>query len=331
MKPVVLVTKRIPKEIEAYLSQHCSLKVWDKKEAISREQLLAEIADVEGLLTTNNCIIDRELLERAPRLKVVSNIAVGYNSYDLEAMKEKRVLGTHTPFVLDETVADLAFALILAAARRIPEMDKFVKDGKWVKSVGEDGFGVDVHHATLGILGLGRIGAKIAKRAKFGFSMDVLYYDRHRNIEQEKELGVQYSEFYKLLERSDFVLVMLPLTEETTGLIGDNEFDVMKREAIFINCSRGPIVDEAALIRALLEKKIRGAALDVYEKEPVNPDNPLLRMENVVTVPHLGSATAKTRSDMLRVAAENLVAGIKGETPAYLVKELKELAVNQPS
>lgn len=325
MKPNVLITKRIPAEVEAYIGQHCSYTIWDKPEPISREQLLSAVADVEGLMTTNHAVIDQELLDHAPHLKIVSNIAVGYNSFDLEAMRNRRVLGTHTPHVLDETVADLAFALLISAARRIPEMDRFVKSGRWTKSIGESYFGVDVHHSTLGIIGLGRIGSKIARRARHGFLMNVLYYDKFPNQEQEEALGIRYCELPELLRQSDFVLVMLPLTEATRGLIGKREFEAMNPNAIFINCSRGPIVDEQALIQALKEQRIRGAALDVYEQEPVHPDNPLLRMENVVTLPHIGSATHRTRLEMAKIAAQDLVAGVTGKRPAFVVRELQSL------
>lgn len=327
MKPKVYITKKIPKEVEEYISQYCDYKMWDKKEPITREELLTQMGEIDGLLTNNKTLIDSELLEHAPKLKVVSNIAVGYNNFDTEAMKARSVLGTHTPFVLDETVADLACALLLAAARRISEMDKFVKSGRWNKSIGEPYFGLDVHHATLGILGLGRIGAKIAKRAKLGFEMNVLYYDKFRNKEAEDQLGVEFCEMVDLLLKADFILVMLPLTKETYHLIGKREFEMMNREGIFINCSRGEIVDESALIQALKDKQIKGAALDVFEKEPIDPTSPLLQFDNVITVPHLGSATNKTRLDMAYKAAKNLIAGVTGKVPTDIVRELKETIV----
>lgn len=226
------------------------------------------------------------------------------------------MIGTNTPHVLDETVADLAFGLILASARRIAELDRFVKEGKWERENGDDPFmGVDVHHATLGIIGMGRIGEAIARRAKFGFNMDVLYYNRNQKPEVEKEVGVTYSHFEDLLKESDFVLLMTPLTPETRHLIGEKEFKLMKKTAIFINVSRGQTVDEQALITALRNKEIHGAALDVFDQEPVEKDNPLLQMPNVVTTPHIGSATQKTSDAMAMRAAQNMVAVLTGQKP----------------
>ncbi|HEY0828613.1 MAG TPA: D-glycerate dehydrogenase, partial [Bacilli bacterium] len=255
--------------------------------------------------------------------KVVSNITVGYNNFDLEAMKARGVMGTNTPHVLDETVADLVFGLMLSAARRLPELDRLVTAGGWRTGRDEVLYGVDVHSATLGIIGLGRIGEAIARRAKFGFNMEVLYYNRHHNVEAETKLGVKYRELPALLESSDYVLLMTPLTPQTEKMIGKAEFAMMKKSAIFINASRGKTVDEQALIEALQHGEIRAAGLDVYEQEPVAADNPLLHMDNVVTLPHIGSATAKTRLDMAMLAAQNLVDAVYGVKPSCLVKELQ--------
>jgi gluconate 2-dehydrogenase len=284
--------------------------------------LLEELSDVDGLLIAGGKI-DQELLDLAPKLKVVSNVSVGYNNFDLAAMKAREVMGTHTPTVLDDTVADLVFGLILATARRIPELDRYVKDGKWQKGSDEHLFGMDVHHAKLGIIGMGRIGETIARRAKYGFSMDVLYYNRTRKVAAEQSLGVKYCTLQELLQESDFVVLMTPLTAETTHLIGREELALMKKTAIFINTSRGQTVDEEALIEALENGGIYGAGLDVYGQEPVDLNNPLLKWPNVVTLPHIGSATAKTRFDMAMLAAENLVKAVSGELPPNLVEELK--------
>jgi gluconate 2-dehydrogenase len=281
-----------------------------------------EIADVDGLLMVGGSI-DQELLDRATRLKVVSNVSVGYNNFDIEAMKKRAVLGTNTPSVLDETVADLVLALVLATSRRIVELDRYVKEGKWEKGNDEQLLGADVHHATIGIIGMGRIGEAIAKRAKNGFDMDVLYYNRTRKHQAEEKLGVEYASMDEVLKRSDFVVLMTPLTPETTHMIGKKEFSLMKENAFFINASRGQTVDEQALIEALEMGKICGAGLDVYEKEPVDLDNPLLKMPNVVTLPHIGSATEKTRFEMAMLAAKNLVLGVRGEQPPNLLNEFK--------
>ncbi|MBH8596975.1 D-glycerate dehydrogenase [Thermoactinomyces sp. CICC 10523] len=324
MKPHVFLARRVSKEAEAYIAEHCTYRKWEKDTPIPRSQLLREIADAEGLLISGGKI-DDELLQHAPKLKVVSNMSVGYNNFDLEAMKRRNVLGTHTPHVLDETVADLAFALILSAARRVPELDRFVKEGKWTNGDDTHLFGVDVHGRTLGIIGMGRIGEAIARRGKLGFNMDVLYFNRRRKPDVEERLGVRYCELETLLKQADFIVLMVPLTAETKHMIGREQFALMKESAIFINTSRGKTVDEAALIEALENKRIRAAGLDVFYQEPVPTDNPLLRMPNVVTLPHIGSATAQTRHKMAMLAAKNLVAAVTGQTPPNVVEELKDL------
>ncbi len=315
MKPNVYITLPIPEEVENYIAKFCTIRKWAEDKPIPREVLLEELADIEGLYTTGGSI-DDELLGHAPHLKVVSNVSVGYNNFNLAAMKKRNVIGTNTPYVLDETVADLAFALILATGRRIPELDRLVKEGNWGHTKDDkEFFGVDVHSSTLGIIGMGRIGEAIARRAKFGFNMDVLYYNRNRKPEVEERLAVQYENLESLLEKSDYVLLMTPLTPETKHLIGEKEFKRMKDTAIFINVSRGQTVDEQAMIQALQNKKIAAAGLDVFYNEPVERDNPLLKMDNVVTVPHIGSATQRTRDAMAMRAAENLVAVVTGKEP----------------
>jgi gluconate 2-dehydrogenase len=324
MKPHVYLAKRVPKEVEEYIADYCTYRKWEHDTPIPRGQLLQEIADAEGLLITGGKI-DDELFRHAPKLKVVSNISVGYNNFDVEAMRRRNVIGTHTPSVLDETVADLAFALILSAARRIPELDRYVKEGKWKKGDDTQLFGVDVHGKILGIIGMGRIGESIARRGKLGFNMDVIYYNRRRKQEVEEKLGVRYCALETLLKKADFVVLMVPLTPETKHMIGREQFALMKETAIFINTSRGKTVDEAALIEALQDKKIRAAGLDVFYEEPIPADNPLLQMPNVVTLPHIGSATAQTRYEMAMLAAKNLVAAVTGKKPPNVVEELRDL------
>ncbi|MDF2680167.1 MAG: D-glycerate dehydrogenase [Brevibacillus sp.] len=322
MKPYVYIANTIPMEVEAYLAEHFDYRKWEGEEPIPRVRLLEEVARAEGLLTVGGNI-DGELLDHAPRLKVVSNMSVGYNNMDCQALKARRVMGTNTPYVLDETVADLAFALILSAARRVPELDRHVKEGKWEKGSDSLFFGVDVHHKTLGIIGMGRIGEAIARRGKYGFGMDVLYYNRSRKPETEENLGVSYCSLEDLLRKSDFVVLMIPLTDQTTHFMGREQFAQMKETAIFINTSRGKTVDEEALVAALREGSIWGAGLDVFAEEPVSPDNPLLSMPRVVTLPHIGSATRQTRFDMAMRAAQNLVAAVHGKEPPDLIPELK--------
>lgn len=321
-KPKVYIAEKIPEKIEKYIAKYCDYEMWDLEEKIPRDILFKKLVDKDGVLLTG-IKIDDELLQYAPKLKVVSNITVGYNNFDLEAMKKRKVIGTNTPYVLDDTVADLIFALMLSTARRIPELDKYVKDNNWTPRNDENLYGLDVHHSTLGIIGMGRIGEAVAKRAKLGFNMEVLYYNRNRKEDIERSLGVQYCEFNSILERSDFIVLMTPFTKETYHIIDTDEFNKMKNTAIFINASRGQTVNEKALIEALENKKIYGAGLDVYEIEPINFDNPLIKMPNVVTLPHIGSATEKTRFDMCMTAAESLVKAVLGETTMNVVPELK--------
>lgn len=323
MKPKVFITKMVSDQVKEYLAPVCDFKVWESEETIPRSVLLEEIADCEGVMQANYRV-DEEFLNHAPKLKVVSNISVGYNNLDLKVMKERKILGTHTPGVLDETVADLVFGLILTTARRIAELDHCVKRGEWTERITEKHFGVDVHHSTLGIIGMGRIGEAIAHRAKYGFKMRVMYHNRNPKPDLDGKLEAEYCTLETLLGESDFVVLMTPLTEATRGYMGKEQFALMKESAIFINASRGETVDENALAEALEKGEIRGAGLDVFEKEPVDPDNPLLRFPQTVTLPHLGSATQKTREDMAMLAAKNLAAALEGKVPPNLVKELRE-------
>ncbi|WP_410985208.1 2-hydroxyacid dehydrogenase [Bacillus cereus] len=319
VKPKVYIADRVPKFVETYISEHCEYEKWDSSEKIPREVLLEKVQDKQGLLNFG-AKIDEELLQAAPHLKVVSNISVGYDNFDLEAMKRKNVIGTNTPYVLDDTVADLVFALMLSAGRRVCELDSYVKQGKWDDEIKKEHFGLDIHHSTIGIIGMGRIGEAVAKRAKFGFDMNVLYYNRRRKEEAEQKFDATYCDLNTLLAQSDFIVLLTPLTEETYHLIGEKEFSLMKETAIFINASRGKTVDEAALIDALQQKKIFAAGIDTFTTEPIEKDNPLLSLTNVVTLPHIGSATLKTRHEMAMTAAKNLVTGLEGNTPPNIVR-----------
>lgn len=324
-RPKVFIAKKIPREVEKYIGEYCDYEIWPFDYQIKRDELYEKIRDVEGLLLSG-IKIDKELLQHAPELRVVSNISVGYNNFDINEMKLRGIIGTNTPGVLDDTVADLIFGLMLSAARRLPELDRYVKNGEWKPTDEQELFGVDVHHATLGIIGMGRIGEAVAKRASLGFDMNVIYYNRSRKPEVETRLGVKYEAFTTLLSKADFILLMTPITEETYHLINHREFELMKKSAIFINASRGQTVNEEALIEALQSNKILGAALDVYDREPIDENNPLLKMSNVVTMPHIGSATEKTRLDMAWLAAKNLVNVLIGEKVHSIVPELSEIA-----
>lgn len=322
MKRKVFIATTLPQEVQEYISGYCDCRTWNSDVAISRQQLLQQVGDVEGLLLAGHRV-DRGLLEKAPKLKVVSNIGVGYNNFDLAAMQASRVMGTNTPNVLDETVADLVFGLVLSSARRIPELTSYVKAGNWSKPIDQGLFGQDVHAQTLGIIGMGRIGEAVARRAKHGFNMRVLYHNRRRKPEAEQTLGAEFCPLVYLLQEADFVVLMTPLTPQTVNFMGPKEFDLMKETAFFINASRGETVDEAALLAALEQKKISGAGLDVFVKEPPDPNNLLLQLPNVVALPHIGSATAKTRFAMAMCAAKNLVTALGGAKPANLVDELR--------
>jgi len=314
----VFVTRIIPDEGLNLILENCDAEVWQEETPPPKEIIIEKIKDCEGILTLLTDKIDAEIMDKAPKLRIISNYAVGYDNIDVKSATQRGIMVTNTPGVLTETTADLAFALILATARRIVEADKFTRSGKW-KSWGPMLFlGRDVYGATLGIIGLGRIGQAVARRAK-GFNMKVIYYSRKRKEEVERELGVEYRELHSLLREADIVSIHTPLTEETYHLIGEKELSLMKPTAILINTARGAVVDQKALYKALKERRIFGAGLDVYEKEPIDADDPLLELDNVVLLPHIGSASVETRGRMARMAADNLLAGLRGEKPPNLV------------
>lgn len=322
MKPKVVVYKKLPETVLSYIKQSCQVSYYENLKDSSNPDFLRDLRDAQGLLGSA-LKINRELLDHAPVLKIVSNMSVGYNNFDMEELTKRGILATNTPDVLTETTADLLFGLLLTTARRLSEMDAYVKRRNWKKLVEEEHYGVDVHRKVLGIIGMGRIGTAIAKRANLGFDMDILFHNRNRNETAEEIFQAKRCSLEELLSKSDFVCLMTPLTNETKHLMDEREFKMMKASSIFINGSRGETVNEAALVNALKTNQILAAGLDVYEKEPINPDNPLLDLDNVVLLPHLGSATLETRTKMAQLAAENLVKGIFNETPPSLLnKEL---------
>src|SRR5215217_3352555 len=312
MPEKVLVTREIP-EAGLRLLEEFDVTVLSEGPP-ERGELLEAVRSVDGTLSTLTEQIDAELIDAAGgNLKVVANMAVGYDNVDLETAKERGVVVTNTPEVLNETTADTAFMLMLAAARRLGEGERLVRAGEWEAWGPEMLLGPDVWGKKLGIIGLGGIGQAIARRAK-GFGMEILYTGRSRKEEAEKELEARYLELDELLESCDFVSINTPLTDETMHLIGAEELEKMKREAVLVNTSRGPIVDEGALADALEEGRIFAAGLDVYEEEPkVHPK--LLELENVVLAPHIGSASIETRDKMAETAAEDLRAVLRGEEP----------------
>lgn len=314
-KPVVYVAEYVEEKVLNYLREHVDLRYWPLRERISMEKLLHEIKDAVGIIL-DGIKVDSCLLDAAPNLKAVSNISVGYNNCDIDELKKRNIICTNTPGVLDDTVADLIVGLMLSAARRIPELDRYVKDGRWKKDEYYKLFGKDLHHSKVGIIGMGRIGEALAKRLTRGFEAEVMYFNRNRKYDTENDLGVVYKPMRELLWESDFVVVMTPLNNETYHLFDYAEFDNMKNGGIFINASRGAVVNETALISTLKSGKLFAAGLDVFEREPVDGDNELLNMERVVTLPHIGSATEKTTFEMSMLAAKNMVSALyTGDAP----------------
>jgi glyoxylate reductase len=312
VKPKVYVTRIIPQAGLDLIREFAETTVWEEPLPPPREVLLKESEDADGLVSLLTDRIDGELLDACPRLRVVSNMAVGFDNINLADVSDRGVLAGNTPGVLTETTADFAFALLMAAARRIVEGADYVRAGQWKTWGPMLLLGSDVHHATLGLVGLGRIGAEVAKRAH-GFDMHVMYYDVVRRPDLEATLGLEYAPLDIVLANADFVSVHTPLAPETHHLMNRERFEQMKPSAILINTSRGQVVDTDALVAALRDSEIRGAALDVTDPEPLPADHPLVAMPNCLVVPHIASASEVTRGKMAEIAAQNLIAGLKGE------------------
>lgn len=311
-KPKVYVSRIIADEGLELLREVCELQVWQQKELMTRDVQLELFADCSGLLTTTDIKVDAQLLAACPAVQVVSNQAVGYDNIDVAACTAAGVPVGNTPDVLTETTADLAFALILASARRLAEMVEWVKQDHWTPETGMlENLGTDVHHATLGIVGLGRIGREVARRAA-GFNMVILYHDRSRDTQVEQEFGARFVDKEALLRQSDFISLHLPLSSATYHYISREELKLMKPSAILINAARGQIVDQSALLEALQNGQIAGAGLDVTDPEPMRRGHPLLALPQVTVLPHIGSATRKTRARMAQRAAQNLINALNG-------------------
>ncbi|NER60008.1 D-glycerate dehydrogenase [Pseudomonas sp. MAFF212428] len=317
MKKTVLAFSRITAPMVERLQQDFNVIVPNPKLGDINAQFNQALPQAHGLIGAGRKLGQAQL-EHAQQLQVVSSVSVGYDNYDLAYFNQRGIALTNTPDVLTESTADLGFALLMSAARRVAELDAWTKAGEWKATVGPGLFGSDVHGKTLGIVGLGNIGAAIARRGRFGFNMPVIYSGNSRKTALEQELGAQYRSLDALLAEADFVVLMVPLGAATTHLIGARELQLMKPSAFLINVSRGPVVDEAALIAALQDGTIRGAGLDVYEKEPLS-ESPLFQLANAVTLPHVGSATAETREAMANRAIDNLRAALLGERPRDLV------------
>ncbi|MBI6955197.1 MULTISPECIES: 2-hydroxyacid dehydrogenase [unclassified Pseudomonas] len=318
MKKRIVAYKRLSDELMARLHAQAEVTLVEAPAADGLARLRAALPGAHGLLGAS-LRLDRALLDLAPQLEVISSVSVGVDNYDIEALDQRGVLLTNTPDVLTETTADTGFALILACARRVVELDGWIRAGHWRAGIGPAQFGCDVQGKTLGIVGMGRIGEALARRAHAGFGMRVLYHTRQPRPEVEARFGAGYRSLDALLAESDFVCLCLPLTGATQNLIGARELALMKPSAILVNISRGRVLDEAALLQALAERRIRGAGLDVFVQEPLAADSPLLQLDNLVVTPHIGSATLETREAMARCAVDNLLAALAGERPTNLV------------
>ncbi|ALB56649.1 2-ketoaldonate reductase, broad specificity [Cronobacter universalis NCTC 9529] len=312
MKPSIILYKSLPDDLLDRLESHFNVtRVSD----LSPETVTAHasaFSEAQGLLGSSEKV-DAALLEKMPALRAASTVSVGYDNFDVDALSAKKIALMHTPTVLTETVADTLMTLVLTTARRALEVAERVKAGEWTGSIGPDWFGCDVHHKTLGIVGMGRIGLALGQRAHFGFNMPILYNARRHHSEAEERFNARYCDLDTLLAESDFVCVILPLTDETHHMIGAEQFRKMKKSAIFINAGRGPVVDENALIAALQSGEIHAAGLDVFEQEPLSKDSPLLTLKNVVALPHIGSATHETRYNMAACAVDNLINALNGD------------------
>ena len=316
--PTIAVTRKIPEAGLRPLREAGDLRLWPDDLPPDTEQLADLLRGCDGALTMVTDRIDSALLDAAPSLRVVSTFAVGYDNIDVPAATARGIAVCNTPGVLTESTADAAFSLLLAAARRIPEGIDYVRNGEWRAWSPMVLLGHDIHGATLGIIGMGRIGQAVARRAR-GFGMRILYHNRRRDRDAERELGATYAPLDELLGEADFVTLHVALNAETRHLIGARELGLMRREAILINAARGPVVDTDALVTALRAGTIAGAALDVTDPEPLPTAHPLVGLPNAIVVPHTASSTIATRDKMATMAAQNLLAVLNGESPPSIV------------
>lgn len=311
-EPKVFITRRLPIELDQ-LQQIATVEVWGERQPPPDNFLLEKIQEIDGLLCLLTDKVDRQLIAAGTSLKVISQMAVGYDNIDIAAATARGIPVGNTPGVLTDATADFTWALLMAAARRVVEADRFTRRGEWRTWEPDLLLGADMAGATLGIVGFGRIGQAVARRAK-GFDMRILYASRQRcDRTSEQSLGVEFADFEQLLQASDFVTIHTPLSEATYHLVSDRQFELMKPTAILINTARGSIIDPDALYRALSSRQIAGAAIDVTEPEPIPIDSPLLNLDNLIVAPHIGSASYKTRSKMAAMAIANLIAGLNGE------------------
>jgi glyoxylate reductase len=312
MKPKVFVTRHLPEAAYQELSEACEVEIWDPETPPPYEVLCEKVQNKEGLVCLLTDRIDAALMDRAPGLKVISQIAVGYDNIDARAASERGIRVGNTPGVLTDATADFAFTLLMAAARRVSEAIDYVREGRWETWGLTLLLGQEVYGATLGIIGFGRIGQAMAKRAR-GFDMKILYHDANRIPEAEAEFGAQYRALEALLQEADFVSLHVNLTAETRGMINERAFGLMKPTAVLINTARGPIVDSDALYQALHSGTIAAAALDVTDPEPLPSTHRLMSLPNLIVAPHIASATTTSRNKMSMMAVENLLAGLRGQ------------------
>ncbi len=315
----IYVTRKIPEHGLNLLKDKFQLQIGGEN-IPTKEDLMKGFSDADGAITLLTEKIDEEILSSSPKLKIIANYATGFDNIDLKAATERGICVTNTPGVLSGTTADLAFTLMLSVARRIPEADNYVKRGEWTGGWNPLlMLGSDIHGKTPGIVGMGRIGTEVAKRAR-GFNMNIIYSDSRENP-TANELGAKRAELDELLKNSDFISIHVPLIPETMHLFNSENLSKMKETAFLINTSRGAVIDQSALVKALSEKTIAGAGLDVFETEPIKPDDPLLRFKNVVLLPHIGSASTETRSKMADMAANNIISFFQGKVPPQLLNK----------
>ncbi|WP_142248010.1 2-hydroxyacid dehydrogenase [Alkalihalobacterium alkalinitrilicum] len=326
MKPYVFVTRKMPEHLLSDLYEIAEVGMWEHEDIpVPSEVLQKELERADALFSLVSDPLRSQQLAKCPKLKVIANMAVGYDNIDVEHATNKGIVVCHTPDVLTDTTADLTFALLLATARKIPEATDYIKNDQWQQWSPYLLAGTDVHHKTIGIVGMGRIGEAVAKRAK-GFDMEILYHNRSRKMETEQQLGAKYCSFEELLQQSDYVVCLAPFTPVTKELFDQQAFQQMKNSAIFINASRGGLVNEAALQEALEKGVIQAAGLDVFAEEPVRANHPLVQLPNVVAIPHIGSATVETRDAMVKMTVENIKKVLEGKPPLAAVN-FKELGV----
>ncbi|MBP2543456.1 2-hydroxyacid dehydrogenase [Acinetobacter guillouiae] len=319
MNKKVVVFSQIDSEVQAKLAEKYQLVVLNPKQGDINAQIRQAVVDADAMIGAGR-LLNESNIATAEKLKIISSVSVGYDNYDVDYLNQKKIWLSNTPHVLTETTADLAFTLLMSAARKVPSLDHWTKQGEWQRTVNATQFGQEIFGKTLGIIGLGHIGAAIARRGFYGFNMNILYHNRREKIEVAQQFNAQYKSLEALLKQADFVVVAVDLNSQSKALIGAQEFALMQKHAVFVNIARGSVVDEQALTEALQNRQIFAAGLDVYQKEPLQ-QSPLFELDNVVTLPHIGSATAETRKKMAELAFQNLVDALEQRTPRYLVNE----------